>query len=32
MVPFWPEKEFVNEYNVTHKYDYFAKKIDLYYF
>ena len=32
ITPFWPEKEFVNEYNITHKYDYFAKKIDLYYF
>ena len=32
IVPFWPEKEFVNEYNVTHKYEYFPKKIDLYYF
>ena len=32
IVPFWPEKEFVNEYNVTHQYEYFPKKMDLYYF
>ena len=32
IVPFWPEKEFVNAYNVNHKYEYIPKKIDLYYF
>lgn len=32
IVPLWPEKEFVNEYNVTHQYEYFPKKMDLYYF
>ena len=32
IVPFWPEREFVNEYNITHKYEYFPKEMDLYYF